>query len=319
MFCEENKKVNIEKFNSIARLMPLNIKKVICDLPNDTKSHTLEIRIKSDRCINLITENDIYFLNKDGTISENFDFFKSLKLSFAELNDFFWRLCSYSIYSFQNQIKNGYITISGGNRVGICGEIVYEKGEISNIKNITSLNFRIAKEIKDCSEKIYEKIKYDCAGVLIVGAPCTGKTTILRDLARIFSTQNPMKKVVIIDEKHEISAFNAGKIEFDIGFSDVLAGVSKHEGAMMAVKHLSPDIIICDEIGNKRDCEYITECLNSGVRFIASMHANSLEEFKLRPQSKFIFESRAFEYIVLLNKSSKMGEVKSIYKLSEIL
>ena len=149
MFCEENKKVNIEKFNSIARLMPLNIKKVICDLPNDTKSHTLEIRIKSDRCINLITENDIYFLNKDGTISENFDFFKSLKLSFEELNDFFWRLCSYSIYSFQNQIKNGYITINGGNRVGICGEIVYENGKISNIKNITSLNFRIAKEIKN--------------------------------------------------------------------------------------------------------------------------------------------------------------------------
>lgn len=319
MFCEENKKVNIEKFNSIARLMPLNIKKVICDLPNDTKSHTLEIRIKSDRCINLITENDIYFLNKDGTISENFDFFKSLKLSFAELNDFFWRLCSYSIYSFQNQIKNGYITISGGNRVGICGEIVYEKGEISNIKNITSLNFRIAKEIKDCSEKIYEKIKYDCAGVLIVGAPCTGKTTILRDLARIFSTQNPMKKVVIIDEKNEMSASNGGKMGFDIGFSDVLTGVSKHEGAMMALKHLSPDIIICDEIGDNHDAEYIIQCFNSGVRFIVSAHANNVKELKLRPQLKFIFDSQAFEWIVFLDKSSKIGEIRSIHKLSEIL
>lgn len=319
MFCEENKKVNIEKFNSIARLMPLNIKKVICDLPNDTKSHTLEIRIKSDRCINLITENDIYFLNKDGTISENFDFFKSLKLSFEELNDFFWRLCSYSIYSFQNQIKNGYITINGGNRVGICGEIVYENGKISNIKNITSLNFRIAKEIKDCSEKIYEKIKYDCAGVLIVGAPCTGKTTILRDLARIFSTQNPMKKVVIIDEKNEISASNGGKMGFDIGFSDVLTGVSKHEGAMMALKHLSPDIIICDEIGDNHDAEYIIQCFNSGVRFIVSVHANNVKELKLRPQLKFIFDSQAFEWIVFLDKSSKIGEIRSIHKLSEIL
>lgn len=319
MFCEKNQESTVKKFNSVIELMPLRIKKSLNCLQDNIKSRVTEIRVKSDKCTALIIENNIYFLNENGTISKKFDMFKALVLTFSELNDFFWKLCGYSVYSFQSQIRNGYITISGGNRVGICGEIVYENGEISSIKNITSLNFRIAKEIKGCSEKIYEKTKYDCAGVLIVGAPCTGKTTILRDLARIFSTQNPMKKVVIIDEKNEISASNGGKMGFDIGFSDVLTGVSKHEGAMMALKHLSPDIIICDEIGNNRDAEYIIQCFNSGVRFIVSVHANNVKELKLRPQLKFIFDSQAFGWIVFLEKSSKIGEIRSIHKLSEIL
>ncbi len=205
--------------------------------------------------------------------------------SAREISDVFAEICRYSVYSFENDIAEGFVTLNGGHRVGICGRCVYKNGKIETIRDISGLNIRIAHEVKGCAEQLAEMIFSDKPrSLLLGGAAMSGKTTVLRDLARKLSEKY---RVSVIDSRGEISAPVKGTPSFDIGLNtDALCGCRKSDGILMALRTLSPEIIICDEIGD--DEKAIEQCAYCGAKIIASAHAGNFHELSTRPSTRSI-------------------------------
>lgn len=221
--------------------------------------------------------------------------------------------CDNSIYSYQNQICNGFITIMGGHRVGITGNIAMKDGAVNNINYISSLNIRIAKEILGASDEILTKVleNGNINNTLIVSPPGCGKTTILRDLIRNLS--NLGYTVSLIDERGEIAAMYKGIPQNDVGLrTDVLDNVTKALGMTMAIRSMAPQIIATDEIGSKDDVEAINYGICSGVKGIFTAHGNSIEELKLNTNLGRLYEEKIFNKIIFLEKK---GIMKNVYTL----
>ena len=178
------------------------------------------------------------------------------------LRDIFNKICKYSIYAYQNEIINGFITIKGGHRVGITGQAVIDNNKIVNIKYLSSLNFRISHNIENCSNFLLKYIlnieKNEIFNTLIVSSPGAGKTTILKDLVKKLS--DGIKEfnflgqdVCVIDERGEISNMYEGICNNDLGIrTDVILNITKPEGIKMAIRSMAPKVIVSDEIGNMR-------------------------------------------------------------------
>ncbi len=220
------------------------------------------------------------------------------------------RLCNNSIYAYKNQICEGFITVKGGHRVGITGTAVMENGKIINVKYITSLNFRIAREVLGCSLKILDKIidvkDNSINNTLIVSPPGKGKTTILRDVIRNISNGISDlgfrgKTCGVVDERGELAAMYHGVPQNDIGLrTDVIENVSKAKGMKMLIRSMAPEVIACDEIGSKEDVEAIKEATISGVKGIFTVHGSSLEEIKLNKDINELIENKQIEKIIFL-------------------
>lgn len=229
-------------------------------------------------------------------------------------------LCDNSIYSYQNQICNGYITIDGGHRVGITGDVVIENGKVKNISYIYSLNFRIAKQIEGASKQILKHIldieKNDIYNTLIVGSPGTGKTTIIRDLTKEISNGNRYFQgitVGVIDERGEISAMHRGVPQNDLGIrTDILNNVKKSIGIEMMVRSMSPRVIVADEIGNEEDISAIKYALCSGVKGIFTAHGKSYDDLIKNPIFNKMIKHKMFEKVIILDKNEK-GKIEKIY------
>lgn len=218
------------------------------------------------------------------------------------------KVCENSVYTYQNQICNGFITLKGGHRVGITGNAVIENNKVININYISGLNFRIAKQIKDCSNTILNYVlNYGMNSVyntLIVSPPGQGKTTILRDLTRKISTGfanfNGLN-VGVVDERGEIAAMYKGIPQNDIGIrTDVLDNVPKAIGMKLLIRSMSPKVIIADEIGGEDDVEIINYAVCSGIKGIFTAHGNSMEDLRFNPTIKKLFEINIFERVIFL-------------------
>lgn len=310
--------VKLKNFEVAISCLSKDISLALKNIPDDLKIKAQEIRLRINSPIVIICGNASYFVDFEGRTFNSFDMKNQLfTVTPNELNSTFEKICNYSVYSFENEIKNGFITITGGNRVGISGEAVVFNDKITGMKNISSLNIRIAREFVDCSQSIFENIKAKKGGVLLVGPPSSGKTTFLRDLALKFSTNRLLNfpKVSIIDERCEISAFSKNEFHMSIGLCDVLSSIPKADGILQAVRCLSPEIIIVDEIGTKEEAKAVSEAFNCGVRIISSMHAATLQELLNKPQAQILLSSKAFETIAILNGS--FSEPK-LYKVSDI-
>ena len=235
-------------------------------------------------------------------------------------------ICNNSIYSYQNEIANGYITINGGHRVGITGDVVLENNKVINIKYIASLNFRIARQILDCSNNILKYVinleENTIFHTLIVSPPGAGKTTILKDLVRKISDGIPEIgfkgiDVSLIDERGEISAMYNGVPQNKIGIrTDVLENVSKPIGIKMAVRSMAPKVIVADEIGNYNDIEAINYAACSGVKGIFTAHSLNYETMKLNKELNNLINMKIIERIIFLDSKTK-GKIKNVYLLAE--
>lgn len=228
----------------------------------------------------------------------------SEKISAEEIAECFEEICRYSVYSFEAEIAEGFITLDGGHRVGICGTAVTKNGKIASIKDISGLNIRVAHRVLGCADELYGRVfSNGLHSLLLGGKPLSGKTTMLRDLARILGERH---RVVLIDSRGELSASVRGTPSFDIGLNtDALCGVEKSEGIMLALRTLNPEIIICDEIGN--DEEAIEQAMFCGVKLVASAHADSIAQLKKRPATRSILPF--FERVAVLGKRGQIIEL----------
>lgn len=226
------------------------------------------------------------------------------------------KISNYSIYAFQEQLKQGYITLKGGHRVGICGSFVLENNTIKTIKDVGSANIRISNEIIDCSKKVmpYVMNKNDVQNTIIISPPRCGKTTIIRDIARNLSYRG--KKVCVIDERSEIAGCYLGVPQMTLGIrTDVLDNCPKSEGINMAIRTMSPQVIICDEIGTVKDVESILMALNSGVCIIATLHGYSIEDYFHRAVFKELVENKVFNVGIVLSANNGAGTIEYVYDI----
>lgn len=226
------------------------------------------------------------------------------------------RISNYSLYACEEDIRQGFITIKGGHRVGLAGECVMDGGKIKTIRNISSLNIRICKEIKGCSKEIIGCIYRDkkVCNTMIISPPKCGKTTILRDIARVLSEEG--KKVSIIDERSEVAACYQGIPQMDVGIrTDVLDNCLKSEGMIMAIRSLSPEVIVCDEIGTIKDVEALSMAFNSGVNIIVTIHGESIEDLYNRKVFSEIINNNILSRVVILGTSKGVGTIEKVYSL----
>lgn len=234
------------------------------------------------------------------------------------------RMSNYSIYAFEEEIKQGYITIKGGHRVGICGRCIIEKNEVKTIKNIGSINIRICREVLSCADSIMKFIlkNNEVINTIIISPPKCGKTTLIRDITRNISEGIGKenfngKKVCVIDERSEIGACFSGVPQLHVGIrTDILDGCPKSEGIMMAIRSMSPDVIVCDEIGTNKDMNSIVTALNSGVSLITTIHGYDIEDLYSRPVFKEIIENKVFKRSIVLSSRKGAGTVEYIYDLT---
>lgn len=233
-------------------------------------------------------------------------------------------ICNNSIYTYQNQICNGFITLPGGNRVGVAGNVVIKDGQVSNISYIYSLNFRISHQINGASDNILKYVldteNNTIFNTLIVSPPGAGKTTIIRDLAkRISNGINEINfrglDVSIIDERGEIAAMTKGITFNDVGIrTDVLDNVPKSIGIRMAVRSMAPKVIIADEIGNKDDVNIINYAICSGVKCIFTAHGSNMEDLLKNNEINKIINLQLFSKIIFLDEKQK-GKIKNVVNI----
>lgn len=312
---------SILKFSQATDGLNHRLKSVLSKIPNELKCSVKEVRIRSGRPLSVYTGTRELFVDEQGRCSPNY-ISGGVLVTPEDLNECFKSLCGYSVHSYHSEICNGYITINGGHRAGICGTAVIDNGKIINLRNISSINLRIAREHNGCSKKLIETaFSGGVCGLLLVGSPLSGKTTILKDLIFRLSSglAGEYQKISVIDERSELAAMLDGVPQNRIGLCcDVFDGYTKKEGMEAAIRTMSPEIIVIDEIGSESDAESIEGCLNAGVKVIASVHASSVLELSKRKHIMKTIETGAFEKIAFLSGSSAPSQIKSVITPEEL-
>ncbi|WP_404355479.1 stage III sporulation protein AA [Cytobacillus firmus] len=229
------------------------------------------------------------------------------------------KISHFSIYTLEEELKRGYITIEGGHRVGLAGKVILEQGKVKAIRDISSFNIRIAREKVGIAQTLIPRIyRAGWLHTMIIGPPQTGKTTLLRDIARIISSGDPgsglpASKVGIVDERSEIAGCVNGIPQMTFGNRiDVLDACPKAEGMMMMIRSMSPEVLVVDEIGRHEDAEAIMEAVNAGIKLIMTTHGNSLEEIKRRPTLQTILEMGVFQRFIELSRKDGPGSIDCI-------
>ena len=258
-----------------------------------------ELRIRADKPVVAYLLNTPYFVASNGELTSDCSA-DLLRISFDELKNGFVKLCAYSVYKHIGSMSRGFITLAGGHRVGVCGAAVLSGGEVTSVCDVTSLNIRAAKEFPGCSRCVTDGTDLR-RGALICGAPSSGKTTLLRDLARTLSLEK-LGKVCVIDERYEIAACFSGRPGFDVGLSDIYSGYPKKTAVELAVRTMSPEYIICDELTGE-GLSGICDALNCGVSVIATSHCGSAEEAADSANVKALLKTGAFQSVIFLDGS----------------
>lgn len=274
--------------------------------------YVYEIRIRSGLPVCINYGGRYYYLNPEGIGDRDGG---SIITDRKMLEAIIYKAADYSMYAVNNQLKHSYITVKGGIRIGICGELVIEDDCIKSVKNFSSLIIRIPHEVNDCALSAYQFVAQDkLYNSLIISPPGGGKTTFLRDLARLISEGRNIFNTLIIDERYEIASCYNGLPQLNVGeFTDVLSNCSKRYGFEQGIRAMKPDVIITDELANESDCEAILYAASCGVKIIASVHALDHLDLIKKPGFEEVMKKKLFERFVVLSNRKGPGTYEGIY------
>jgi stage III sporulation protein AA len=297
----------------ITRHFQREIRTAIEKMSESDFSRCQEIRLRVNRSLSVFSGDECYILGADGVmrLSGNGIITKQSDIKFT-----FESVCQYSVHSFSREIRDGFITVAGGHRAGFCGTAVQgdsDESDIETVKNISGLNLRIAREKIGVAGALMQKfpVSSNYPSVLICGGVGSGKTTMLRDYARLLGNRS---KVCVIDTRGELAAIFNGIPQNDCGvFTDVFDGYEKDKGIETAVRVMSPRVIVCDEIGSPADIRALRFAALSGVSIAAAIHAKSVSDIFGKGIPKELFE-----YAVFLKGSDSPSQIDRIVNLSEV-
>jgi len=267
-----------------------------------------EIRLREAKPVVIFFDGQANFLGENG-VQMSSD--RAIIASKNMIEDIIFKASEFSIYSVNEELKQGYLVLDGGERIGVCGTVVMENSKIKTITNFSSVNIRIPHEVRNCCLPVFKQL-YDEQGlknVLIISSPGQGKTTFIRDFVNQLSLRNMSHNVLIIDERGEI----AGKgNKLQVGkFCDVLSFTDKHNGFLQGIRAMNPHLIVTDELGDDNDFEAVKYASNCGVNILATIHADSV--YQLKQKQNFNKISNIFERYVVLKKVGKPGVIEGVY------
>lgn len=296
-------------------------RELLSRVPAQVGESVLEIRLRCGRPIHLYTMEGHLFLDESGNALPR-ESSRLPKLSQTQLESCFYALCDYSIHTHQEDIRQGFVTLRGGHRAGVCGTCVWENSQPAGMRDISSICIRIARQRKGAADPLASRLltgEID-GGLLLAGTPGSGKTTILRDLARQLAggLTGSYFRVAVVDERGEIGAAADGVPQNDLGACcDLLDGFPKAEGIEIAVRTLSPDWVFCDELGGPREIEAVRQSVCRGVRMAASIHASGMDELAARAGVRELLHTGAFSHVVLLG--TRPGSPLEVVPAKEVL
>lgn len=260
-----------------------------------------ELRLRAMKPVSVQYDGKYRFLCGNGLTDDET---RSFNVSAEELRACVLNCTEHSVYAYNDDIKNGYVTMQGGVRLGICGEVVTDNGKIVTVKNYSAVNIRIPHEIKGFANCIMPDIVANNCSALILSPPGAGKTTLLRDIARQLSDGG--KNVLIADERGEIACCADGVPSMDVGTrTDVCTGGEKKHAVECAIRAMRPDVIVTDEIFGESDAEILREAAGSGISVIASAHASSAESFEKRALSGLLKKYGVFSRIYYISSPER--------------
>ncbi len=303
----------------ILTALPKRLREALLLLPDTTASALTELRLRANQPIILITPQNNWFMTVGGKLTSMHSA-HLLCVTQNEISEIVSHACGYSVHSHQLDFANGFLTLPGGHRIGLCGTAVAQQNALTGIRQISSLNIRVARDIPNAAQEVLRScFQSGLCSILLAGPPMSGKTTILRALVREISEgyTGTLQKCVVVDERFELFSSNAPTNTSFSCNADILSGYSKSEGIQTAVRALAPDMIFCDEIGSPEDAQAILEGLRSGVRFAVSAHARDLADLQSRSQLRALYHENVFDYIIFLETGKKIGKIREIVKVGE--
>lgn len=233
-----------------------------------------------------------------------------------DLENIIHKAAEYAIYAVLDQMVKGFITIRGGIRIGIAGELVMQNNKVSAVKNFSSLCIRVPHEIKNCAQLVlpYVFTAQRPVSTLIIAPPGAGKTTLLRDLARQIGHQFPCLNTLILDERGELAACYLGERQLDVGQNvDVITGGTKAYGFENGIRSLRPDVVITDEIATVEDVAMLHRAVRSGVIVFASVHAANIDDVMTKPDIGQLLTQQVFERYIVLQGDGQVGRVSGVF------
>lgn len=299
--------------DSIVHILPQTFRFLLAGLPPDVQASVEEIRVRESRPLEISWGDRYTFLGERGEmVTQETKAYKPTRQDCLTLLEM---LTNHSLYTFEEELRRGYITIAGGHRVGLAGRTVLDQGHVKQIRDVSSFNIRIAREIQGVGQEVlpqlFDPLLRSIHHTLIISPPQHGKTTLIRDLARLISrgewgvnnVSTAGKKVGVVDERSELAACVKGVPRFDLGpRTDVMDGCPKAEGMMMMIRSLSPDVLIVDEIGRPEDAIAIHEAVHTGIRVVATAHGADYEDVRRRPVLKQLLDEGVFTRYVILHR-----------------
>ncbi len=276
-----------------------------------------EIRLRVMSPLLLQYENQEYYMDREGRLKKEPG--NAYIVSREDIKETVEYISNYSLYAYEEEIRQGFITVQGGHRVGMAGKVIMEKDGIKSMKYISFINIRLSHQIKGCADPLIPFITdgMEVRHTLIISPPRCGKTTLLRDLIRQLSNGSKTHRGVtvgVVDERSEIGACYMGTPQNDLGIrTDVLDCCPKARGMMMLIRTMAPEVIAVDEIGGRQDMEAIEYVRNCGCKLIATVHGSSIDDIRTKPLLRKLIQEHTFERYVVLGDTKSAGRITEVF------
>ena len=294
----------------IQNLFAGNVRRLLMEADLDYE-RVYEIRMRVGRPVFLTCAEGDYFLKLKGR-----EAYVVTKEDVKETLEF---LSGYSLYAYEDEVRQGYLSVQGGHRVGVTGRVILEGNYVKGMKYISCINVRLAHQVIGCADPVmpYIRSKKEICNTLIVSPPRCGKTTLLRDLIRSLSNGWDGWRGVtvgVVDERSELAGCYQGVPQNDLGMrTDVLDGCPKAEGMQMLLRSMSPAVIAVDELGREEDYRAVEAVIHCGCRLIATAHGYSLEDILIQPFFERLKEQKVFTRYVILSNRMHAGQIEAVY------
>lgn len=299
-------------------ILPPTIASATLSLSSSVAAQVTEIRMRVGQPVLIMVGRMDRMLCSDGTLTGKTS--QAVICTHDDIAKALQLISRNSIYAFEQELRSGYITITGGHRVGIAGQAIVDNGRLKTLKNIGSLNIRLSREKKGAADVVFPYVVRDgrIASTLIISPPRCGKTTLLRDLIRQISAGNPGHgftgaQVGVVDERSELAGCCDGVPTVDLGPRvDVLDACPKATGMIMLIRSMAPQAVATDELGSAEDAQAVREALHAGVAVLTTVHGHNAQDVSCRPHIGELLADQCFERLVILSDQPVIGTIEEI-------